>query len=181
MKKILIALMLLGAICANTFAQEYDVVEVGEEITVNPNEVYLSVGTPSTLQIFGNLFAAIFTLGQADIDSFMPVTFTAGYNHYFCDNHLGVGGYVSYEQLFGSNMFTTQAKITGQYGWEHFKIYHSFSAGAMGILGNSSPQVIPMFDLTWLGLKLDFDNWNIFIDSSIGCTAFIKAGASFKF
>ena len=51
----------------------------------------------------------------------------------------------------------------------------------MGILGNSSPQVIPMFDLTWLGLKLDFDNWNIFIDSSIGCTAFIKAGASFKF
>ncbi len=177
MKKILIALMLLGAICANTFAQEYDIIEAGEEITVNPNEVYLSVGTPSTLQIFGNLFAAIFSLGQADIDSFMPVTFTAGYNHYFCDNHLGVGGYVSYEQLFGSNMFTTQAKITGQYGWEHFKIYHSASAGVMIVSGGANF----IADLTYLGLKADFEDFNIFVEASFPATAILKIGASYKF
>ena len=179
MKKIILALVLMGAICANTFAQAYDVVEAGEEVDINNNEVYLTVGTMSGLSFI--LLIGSLGLVAVNKEESVPICFTAGYNHYFCDEHLGVGGYISYEPTFGLNMLSLQAKITGQYGWEHFKIYHSFSAGAMGILGNSSPQVIPMLDLTWLGLKLDFDNWNIFIDSSLGCTAFIKAGASFKF
>ena len=179
MKKIIIALLILGTICVNTFAQAYDVVEAGEEVDINNNEVYLTVGTMSGLSFI--LLVGSLGLVAVNKEDSVPICFTAGYNHYFCDEHLGVGGYISYEPTFGLNMLSLQAKITGQYRWEHFMILHSFSAGAMGILGNSSPQVIPMFVLTWLGLKLDFDNWNIFIDSSIGCTAFIKAGASFKF
>ena len=53
MKKILIALIILGTICANTFAQEYDVVEVGEESKIAfTNEAYLTVGTPSFVGLF---------------------------------------------------------------------------------------------------------------------------------
>ena len=50
MKKILIALMILGTISANIFAQEYDIVETGEEVKLYNNEVYLTVGTPSLMQ-----------------------------------------------------------------------------------------------------------------------------------
>ena len=53
MKKIIIALILVGTICANIFAQEYDIVEAGEETQVSKNnEVYLSVGMPSFLGLF---------------------------------------------------------------------------------------------------------------------------------
>ena len=180
MKKIIIALLLLGSIFANSFAQEYDVVEVGEEVSGNTNEVYLTAGTNSALPFALTVITfGLITLGENK--EIMPVTFTAGYNHYFNDEHLGVGGFVSYEQFFGMNLVSLQAKITGQYGWEHVKLYHAFSLGAAGIFGNSSPQVIPMFNLTWLGLKFDFDKWNIFIDSSIGSTALLQLGASFKF
>ena len=107
----------------------------------------------------------------------MPVTFTAGYNHYFCDNHLGLGGLVSYERFLNSNLITTQAKITGQYGWEHFKMYHSFSAGVM--FTSSGANFIA--DLTYLGLKFDFQDFNIFVEASIPTTALLKVGASYKF
>ena len=180
MKKILIALMLLGSIFANTFAQEYDVVEVGEEVTKNPNEVYVTTGIMSGLSFI--LLVGSLGLIAANKDESVPLHFSAGYNHYFCDNHLGVGGFISYEPTFGLNMLSAQAKITGQYGWEHFKIYHAFSAGvmAMGLFGDSSPQVIPMADITWLGLKLDYENWNVFIDSSI-TSSLLRVGASYKF
>ena len=59
MKKILIALMLLGAICANSFAQEYDIVETGDEVRTFDNEVYLTVGTPSLVGLFAGMFGAI--------------------------------------------------------------------------------------------------------------------------
>jgi hypothetical protein len=180
MKKIIIALLILGTICANTFAQEYEVIEAGQEVSGNTNEVYLTAGTMSGLSFI--LLVGSLGLIAANKEEAVPLCFTAGYNHYFSDEHLGVGGFISYEPTFGMNMLSLQAKITGQYGWEHFKIYHSFSAGAMVLgIGNSSPQVIPMFNLTWLGLKFDFDKWNIFIDSSIGSTALLQLGASYKF
>ena len=180
MKKIIIALLLLGSIFANSFAQEYDVVEVGEEVSGHTNEVYLSAGSLSGLSFI--LLVGSLGLIAANKEESVPLCFTAGYNHYFRDEHLGVGGFISYEPTFGMNMLSLQAKITGQYGWERFKIYHSLSAGAMVLgIGDSGPQVIPMFNLTWLGLKFDFDKWNIFIDSSIGSTALLQLGASFKF
>jgi len=71
-----------------------------------------------------------------------------------------------------------QAKVTGQYGWEHFKIYHAVSGG---ILIVPEGGVNPIFDVTVLGLKADFERFNIFVEGSFPSTAILKAGASFKF
>ena len=184
MKKIIIALMLLGTICANTFAQEYDVVEAGEEFNANVNEVYVSAGSVSAINVFSTMFLAIFSFGQIDMDEIggLPVTFTAGYNHYFKDNHLGVGGMLSYENVFGNNFLTLQGKITGQYGWEHFKIYHSASLG-MALFAGSTMGVQPLigFDFTLVGLKVDFKDFNIFAEVAAPMTGLIKLGASYKF
>ncbi len=189
MKKIIIALMLLGAICANTFAQEYDIVEVGEEVNFNHNEVYLTAGMPSFLGLFSGMFVAIFEgIGQAASNSGQSAetkksgdvafSLTGGYNYFFNEN-FGVGAFASYEKFSSLQLITLQAKVTGQYGWEHFKIYHALSGGVLMAPGGDKPSFA--FDLTYLGLKLDFDNWNIFVDASIPTTAIIKAGASFKF
>ena len=59
MKKLIIALLLLGSIFANTFAQEYDVVEVGEEVDFNHSEVYATAGIPSFLGLFLGMFNAL--------------------------------------------------------------------------------------------------------------------------
>lgn len=198
MKKILITLMLLGTICANTFAQEYDVVEVGEEVNFNHNEVYLTAGMPSFLGLFSGMFVAIFEgIGQAANNSSnsggsgnsgqsaetkksgdVAFSLTGGYNYFFNEN-FGIGAFASYEKFSSLQLITLQAKVTAQYGWEHFKIYHALSGGVLMAPGADKPGFA--FDLTYLGLKLDFDNWNVFVDASIPTTAIIKAGASFKF
>ena len=195
MKKIIIALLLLGSIFVNAFAQEYDVVEAGQEVDFNNNEVYLAVGAPSGIGIIvglGGALAEAFgkaisqAAGQdssnndesASAAKDSVISAVAGYNYFF-NPHFGVGGFVSFEKFQKFMLFSVQAKITGQYGWEHFKIYHSLSGGVMIIPGADKPNF--MADITWLGLKLDFQNWNVFVDASIPSTGLIKAGASFKF
>ena len=59
MKKILIALILMGAVFTNIFAQGYDVVEAGEKDEFNHSEVYLTGGTISFVGLFSGLFVAI--------------------------------------------------------------------------------------------------------------------------
>ena len=191
MKKIILALLIMGTICVNTFAQAYDVVEAGEEVDFNHSEVYLSAGMPSFLGIFSGIFVAI-GQGLAEAannknnggESTEPkksdpaFTVTAGYNYYF-NEHFAIGAFASYEKFSVLNLITTQAKITGQYGWEHFKIYHSASAGILMVPGAGKPSFA--FDVTYLGLKVDFKDWNVFVDASIPMTGIIKAGASFKF
>ena len=188
MKKILIALMILGTISANIFAQEYDIVETGEEVKLYNNEVYLTVGTPSLVGLFAGMFGAIAqgiadsvngTDGEAQKKNDPVIAINGGYNHYFFDQSLGVGGFVSYEKFSLIDMMTVQAKITGQYGWEHFKIYHAISGGILFVPGNDKPSFA--FDVTLLGLKADFDRWNAFVEMSGPTTAILKAGASFKF
>ena len=86
MKKTIISLLLLLSIAAGVFAQGYDVVEAGEEFDYKTDEVYLTVGTPSAVQVLGAAFLVIFSLGTVDLEkqgSSVPVSFTAGYNHYF--------------------------------------------------------------------------------------------------
>ena len=190
MKKIIIALMLLGAICVNTFAQEYDIVEAGEEVDFNNSEVYLSVGMPSFLGLFTGMFVA---LGEGIAQSLnqnnqegsetkksndVAFSINAGYNYFFTPN-FGVGAFANYEKFDSVSLLAMQAKLTAQYGWEHFKIYQAVAGGIMFIPGAAKPNFI--FDVTYLGLKLDFENWNVFVDASIPSTAIIKAGASFKF
>ena len=196
MKKLFIALVLMGTVFANTFAQEYEVVETGEEFDFNNNEVYLTVGTPSGMGLIIGMFSAAFKgIGEAFAKSASgnsteataapakkneaAFTLTGGYNYYFTDK-FALGAFASYEKFSDFDFFTTQAKITGQYGWEHFKIYHSLSAGIM-IVPGSEKAVNFMGDLTWLGLKADFENWTVFVESSIPSTALVKVGASFKF
>ena len=189
MKKIIIALLILGTICVNTFAQEYEVVEAGELDNFNNNEVYLTAGMPSFLGLFSGLFVA---LGEgiaqaanqnngnegAKKSQESAFSLAAGYNYFF-NEHFGLGAFSTYEKFSTLNLFSIQAKVTGQYGWEHFKIYHSASAGIMFASGGNKPNFI--FDVTYLGLKLDFENWNVFVHASFPSTGIIKAGASYKF
>ena len=189
MKKIIIALMLLDTICVNTFAQEYDIVEAGEEVDFNHSEVYLAAGMPSFLGLFAGMFVAMFEgIGEAmggnsgsseeAKKNDAAFSITGGYNYFFNEN-FGVGAFANYEKFGSLSLISIQAKLTAQYGWEHFKIYHAASGGIMVIPGGDKPNFI--FDLTYLGLKLDFENWNVFVDASIPSTGIIKAGASFKF
>ena len=188
MKKILIALMLLGAICANTFAQEYDVVDAGEEINFNHNEVYLAAGLPSFVSLYAGMFVAMFKAmgeaagGESSSDSSSKntpaFTITGGYNYYI-NKYVAIGGFVNLDKFDDLFITSIQAKATVQYGWEHFKFYQSASGGIAMMSGAEKPTFI--FDITYLGLKLDFEQWNVFVDASIPSTGIIKAGASFKF
>ena len=191
MKKTIISFLLLLSVAAGAFAQAYDVVEAGEEVDFNHSEVYLSAGMPSFVGLFSGIFVAI-GQGLAEAannknkggESTEPkksdpaFTVTAGYNYYF-NEHFAIGAFASYEKFSVLNLITTQAKITAQYGWEHFKIYHSASAGILMVPGAGKPSFA--FDVTYLGLKVDFKDWNVFVDASFPMSGIIKAGASFKF
>lgn len=182
MKKIIITFMLISFAFAGLSAQNADVFEVNEKVE-NNNEVYLTTGTASLIGLFSGTFVAIadslanYNKEEKTDEDVFPISFSAGYNHFFWD-HLGVGGFVSYESFKPLNLFTVQAKITGQYGWEHFKLYHAVSGGILMVPDGG---LSPVFDVTLLGLKADFDNFNIFVEGCLPSTGIIKAGASFKF
>lgn len=182
MKKLIIVFMFISFAITGLFAQTADEFETEKKVEYN-NEVYMSVGTVSLVGLFSGTFVAIADAlanynDEENIEkSSFALSTTAGYNHFFWD-HLGVGGFVSYESFQPLNLITVQAKVTGQYGWEHFKIYHSVSGGIL-IVPNGG--VSPVFDVTVLGLKADFERFNIFVEGSLPSTGIIKAGASFKF
>ena len=182
MKKIIISFMLLSFALAGLFAQDADAFESEKKVS-NNNEVYFTVGTVSFVGLFSGTFLAIAD-ALANYDNEEKVekeTFafscSAGYNHFFWD-HLGLGAFVSYESFQPLNLITLQAKVTGQYGWEHFKLYHSISGGILIVPDGG---LSPVFDVTVLGLKADFERFNIFVEGSFPSTAILKAGASFKF
>ena len=190
MKKLIIALLLLGSFCVNVFAQDVEEVNVSTGEDFKHNEVYLSAGTSSLIGAFSGLFVA---LGQGFADAVakneeengsstisVEPTFgvTAGYNYFF-NKYFGLGGMMTYERFISVNMMSVQAKLIGQYGWTHFKIYQSASAGLLVIPEVGATNFI--FDFTYLGMKFDFDHFNIFIEGSVPSTSLIKLGAAFKF
>lgn len=179
MKKIIIAMAMVATMFTSVFAAENNIIEAGDEYSINKNEVYVSYGTPSFINIFSTVFVAIGKgLGGETITdeetSFGSIA--AGYNYYF-NEHFALGAYGTYENFFGSPFFTLQAKLTAQYGWEHFKFYHSASFG--GSLSNG--QLGYAFDITPLGLKLDFNDFSAFAEVAAPITAMVKAGVSYKF
>ena len=190
MKKILIALILMGAVFTNIFAQGYDVVEAGEKDEFNHSEVYLTGGTISFVGLFSGLFVAIGegiaqaaskNGGDTSTDTQKKdaaFSVTGGYNYFF-NEYFGVGAFVSYEKISSINLITTQAKLTAQYGWEHFKFFHSLSGGIIIIPGGGKPSFA--FDITYLGLKLDFKDFNLFLEGTFPLGGMIRAGASYKF
>ncbi len=205
MKKIILSILLVTTIFAGAFAQGYDVVEAGDEVNFNHNEVYLTAGMPSFVGFFSGMFVAIFqgiaesinnsengegsgegsggSSGSGSSGSNKEAaafTISGGYNYFFTEN-FGLGAFASYEKFDTINLMTVQAKVTAQYGWEHFKFYHAVSGGILFAPGIGNSGVSGVFDVTLLGLKADFDNWNVFVEASIPSTGMLKAGASFKF
>ena len=211
MKKLIFITIIFSCFVAMGFSQEADESEIlglddTTEISENAkektlddfkkNEIYATVGIPSVVNIFGNIIGLWFigvpevmienlkgnknaqvSRGIADY-ACLPIT--VGYNHFFLNNHLGLGAYGSYECMGYMNFFTTQLKLTGQYGWRNFKFYHSLSAGVI-VFPTLQGGVAPIFDITYLGLKLDFKYMNIFLEASVPTTALLKIGASVKF
>ena len=183
MKKIVLVFMVLAVTFTSAFAQEADFIDTDKKVNLKTNEVYLAAGSSSFVGLFSGIFVGIADAiprsqgeGSNTTEAY-PFGVTAGYNHFFW-NHLGVGGFVSYESFQPLNLITIQAKVTGQYGWEHFKFYHAISGGIVIVPGGG---VSPAFDVTVLGLKADFERFNIFLEGSFPTTSIVKAGASFKF
>ena len=189
MKKIVFMLLIFTVLFGKAFAQENDFDEVEIVGTVpsdlKTNEIYFSAGSASFMGIFSGLFAAVAksiatSLSEEEIEEENANAFSIsmGYNHYFWD-HLGVGGFVNYENALGLNFLSFQAKITGQYGFEHFKFYHSVSGGILCVPGAEG--VAPVFDVTLLGIKYEHKYFSIFAETCIPTTAMLKLGASYKF
>jgi len=190
MKKIVFMLLIFTVLFGKAFAQEDEFVEfdivTSDFPDLKTNEIYFSAGSASYVGIFSGIFAAIATSivtatsedKNDDSEHDPSFSFALGYNHYFWD-HLGVGGFVNYENTLGLNFLTFQAKITGQYGFEHFKFYHALSGGILCVPGAEG--IAPVFDVTLLGLKADFERFSIFIETCAPTTAILKLGASYKF
>ena len=149
------------------------------------NEGYISLGTVSCVGLLGGMF---FSIADAIADStndndtdddktFEAYSFCFGYNLFLVD-FLGLGIFGNMERFGELTLGSVQAKLTVQYGWKHFKFYHAVSGGAMFITEGA---VCPCFDVTVLGLKLDFDNMNIFVEGALPTTGLIKAGVSVYF
>lgn len=188
MKKIIIALLVLGSLCVNCFAQEVEPVDNSVSDDIRHHEVYVAAGTSSFIGLFSGIFVALGEgIAQAanqnkdnntsSKDDF-AMGFTTGYN-YFINPYFGVGGMFTYEKFSSLHLLSLQAKVTGQYGWTHFKFYQSASAGIMFIPGADTPNFI--FDIVYLGLKADFDRFNIFVEGAFPATSIVKIGASMKF
>ena len=188
MKKIITALLVLGCLCLNCFGQEIETADISFQNDFRHHEVYASAGPSSFIGLFSGVFVAI-AQGIADGAGGNPndnnennnnfaMGFTTGYNYYF-NKYLALGGMLTYEKFSTVNLLSFQAKVTGQYGWTHFKFYQSASAGIMYVVGADKPNFI--FDITYLGLKADFDRFSIFLEGSFPSTAIAKAGATFKF
>ena len=185
MKKIVFMLLIFTVLFGKAFAQENDFDEV-EIVGTKTNEIYFSAGSASFAGLFSGLFAAVATAivestseeKNNESENMPAFSLCLGYNHYFWD-HLGVGGFVNYENALGLNLLAFQAKITGQYGFEHFKFYHAISGGILCVPGSEG--VGPVFDVTLLGIKYDHANFSIFAETCIPTTAIIKLGASYKF
>lgn len=175
MKKFLLIIGLFALTVSATFAQDIDFVETGDEINFNSNELYISCGTPSMASIVTPLFTIMFTAGTV-VPEISKGTYSGGYNYYF-NEHWAVGGNITYEKVSSKPSLSFQAKGTAQYGWTHFKFYHALSIGIMSIGTTCNP----IFDVIPLGMKLDYNDFNIFVETSIISTGLLKIGASYKF
>ena len=188
MKRLIVILFLFSIVAGNIFASEP--VRVKREsddysTSIFKNEGYISVGTISCVGLFGGMFYSIAdAIGDAiseeeseDDNTFEAFSLGLGYNLFLFD-HLGLGGFLNFERFGELSLVSAMLKITGQYGFRHFKFYHAASGGVL-FVGDGA--FCPIFDITLLGLKLDFDDFNIFVEGCLPSTAFLKIGFSYYF
>lgn len=188
MKKLITLLFLFTLLLGSLSAQVTAELEQGTTSDGTPffkNEGYISVGTVSCVGLLGGMF---FSIADSIADSindtetkddkpFEAYSFCLGYNLFLVD-FIGIGIFGNMERFGQLTLGSVQAKLTVQYGWKHFKFYHAVSGGAMFI---SEDAVCPIFDITVLGLKFDFDSFNIFVEGALPSTGLLKAGASVYF
>ncbi len=188
MKKLIVILFLFSIFIGNAFSSETVEVKVNKSSSSSSNQIfkheaYLSLGTVSAVGLFGGMFVGLADAiadanREADEDEpFEAYSIGLGYNLFLWDT-LGVGGFLNFEKFGQLSFVSAQAKLTLQYGFTHFKFYHAVSGGAL-FIGDSA--VSPIFDVTVLGLKLDFDDFNIFVEGCVPSTAFLKAGFSYYY
>ena len=185
MKRLPFIFILLSILIGKAFSAEPVQVTVETDKSLIKNEAYLSIGTVSCIGLFGGAINAIAdSISEAKNDKpeeekepFEAFSVGLGYNLYLFDI-LGFGGFLNYEKFGSLNLLSAQAKLTVQYGFTHFKFYHAVSGGALFISDNA---ICPVFDVTLLGLKLDFEDFNIFLEGSLPSTAFLKLGFGYYF
>ena len=186
MKKSILFLLLFSVVLGHVFSEENVVIETEVLKTKRSedykNQAYIGIGTPSLIGMLSGTFYAIAdAIDQADKDEedkeATILSLNAGYNRLFL-KHIGLGGFFNYEKMGKLNLFSLQGKLSAQYGWEHFKFYHAISGGVL-FLGDSQP--LPMYDITVLGLKLDFEEVSFFLEGCFPSTALIKIGVVYNF
>ena len=189
MKRLITLLFLFSLLLGNLFCESSrpsrDEGSSEDNTPLFKNEGYLSLGTCSCVGLLGGMFFSIADeIADAASDNddeneepFEMYSIGLGYNLFILD-FLGLGGFLNFERFGQLNLVSAQAKVTLQYGWRHFKFYHAASGGVMFVGDNG---ICPVFDVTVLGLKLDFDDFNIFVEGSAPTTAFLKAGVSWYF
>ncbi len=188
MKRLITLFFLFSLILASLSAQIVATVQPAKTSDGTPfikNEGYITLGTVSCVGLLGGMFFSIAdaiadAVNDTDVENegtFQAYSVGIGYNLFLVD-FIGIGGFVHVENFGGLSLKTIQAKLTAQYGWRHFKFYHAVSGGVMFINENA---ICPAFDVTLLGLKLDLDNFNIFVEGALPATGMLKAGASIYF
>ena len=187
MKKRIITILFSITFCVSLFAETLVAEEVPKKQKIYHNEIYATIGAPSGI---GLIAGAAIAIGEGLAESITGNTnddskkdrgcFSTeiGYN-YFLNEYFGAGAFVTYEQFGPLDFVTGQGKLIAQYGWTHFKFYHSLSAGIMKASGAEKPNFI--FDITLLGLKAEFSCVSIFVEGAVPSTGLLKAGASLKF
>ena len=171
---------------ANAFSEVTVKTSVKRDESIIKQEAYVSIGTISCVGLFGGLTSSIAdSIAEAnkknnrneEEEPFEAFSIGLGYNLFLID-FIGLGGFLNFEKFGQLDFVSAQAKLSIQYGWKHFKFYHSASGGVLFI---SDSAVCPVFDFTVLGLKIDLDDCNIFLEGSFPSTAFLKLGCSYYF
>lgn len=182
MKKLIIIVLLSSIFIGNAFSE----VTVKADDNLVKQEAYISLGTVSCIGLFGGIFSSMAeSISQAnranrsneEEEPFEAFSVGLGYNLFLVDI-VGLGGFLNFEKVGQLSLVSAQAKLTLQYGWKRFKFYHAASGGVIFI---SDSAVSPVFDVTLLGLKLDLDDCNIFVEASLPSTAFLKLGYAYYF
>ncbi|MCR5766743.1 MAG: hypothetical protein K6G09_12310 [Treponema sp.] len=176
MKKLIIILLFFSFFIVPAVSEAK--VKVKADDRFIKNEANISIGTISLVGLSGGIISSIAdTIAQDNTDKqpFEAFSLGVGYNLILVD-FIGFGGFLNFERFGNLNLVSAQAKLTAQYGWTRFKFYHSISGGVLFV---SDKAITPIFDVTLLGLKLDFDDFNIFLEASAPSTAFLKLGYSY--
>ncbi len=185
MKRLLFILIIFSILIGKTFADERITVSAEADDRLITNEAYISIGTVSMVGLLGGIFSSLAdSIAEANNENkddedehFEAFSLGLGYNLYLVD-FLGLGAFLNFERFGNLSLVSAQLKLTAQYGFTHFKFYHAVSGGALFI---SDCAITPIFDVTYLGLKLDFEDFNIFVEGSLPSTALLKIGYAYYF